>query len=167
MDKGIVPDQELHRLLQVALVFETIIEARVQHHYETHATESEIQVLKETQKECREHRERLLDLLETLGICRESHVELAETVSKRYTHCEQSTVVDGLHDQLASETAAYLFYSRVLQRLSATEYDGEGDLGEVVDVLESIKEDERTGMMEILAILYPCGAGCSARQTDF
>lgn len=106
MGKEIVLDQELHRLLQVALVFETIIETRVQHHYENHAAESEKQVLKETQKECREHRERLLDLLETLGICRESHVELAETVSKRYTHCEQSNVVEGLRDQLASEIAA-------------------------------------------------------------
>lgn len=155
MEKEIIPDQELHRLLQVALVFETIIETRVQHHYENYGAKSEKQVLKETQKECREHRERLLDLLETLGICRESHVELAETVSKRYTHCEQANVVEGLRDQLASEIAAYVFYSRVLQRLTAAEYVGDADLGEVVNVLESIKEEEKEGVMEMLAILYP------------
>ncbi|WP_152031314.1 hypothetical protein [Natrarchaeobaculum aegyptiacum] len=151
MEKEPIPDRELHRLLQVALVFETIIENRVQHYHENHASEPETQVLKETQEECREHRERLIDLLETLGFCRESHVELAATVSSRYSHCDP-TEVEALRDQLASEIAAYIFYSRVLQRLSSTEYGGDADLGEVIDVLEPIKEEEKQGVMEILAI---------------
>lgn len=155
--ESVVPDTDmLVRLLQVGVVIEEYAEEKSAYMLSA-AVDDEFaeDVLSDSRMESREHRDRLLELIDEIegsGL----EVDAVEAVVREAVEAsvrEPSDRREALETQLRSERLAYDYYDRLIEALRTAEDLDKEVLGRVVSTLEEIREDELEDAMELEEIL--------------
>jgi len=151
----VASDHQLARLLQIGMVLEEVVEARAYKHHETldeEALDDDIvRLLQEAAEESGEHRKRLEALVDELDADPVAYEEIEQLVAARY---ESDTDFDGvLYDQLCNEETAYKFYDDLVTAIERSDVTFSVDRKRLLDVLESIREEEKEGVEEVTELM--------------
>ena len=150
-------DEQLARLLQIAVVLEEVVEARAYEQYRRlpdAEREDDIQSLLESvSEESASHRERLEALIEELDAKSVAFDEIETLVGERYGKTNAEDFDGILYDQLHGVETAYKFYDDLLCAIEASEGPLSIDRRRLLDVLREIRDDEADGVERIATLM--------------
>ncbi|WP_142985082.1 ferritin-like domain-containing protein [Halorubrum cibi] len=156
VSQRITSDDQLARLLQIGIVLEEVVEARAHHHYESLDAELDEEVetlLADAAEESAEHRARLEGLIEGLGVDSVPFDEIESLVDARYGRTQPDDFDGVLYDQLCNEETAYKFYDDLIEAIEGSDAEFSLDRAELLDTLESIREEEAEGVSEVTEVM--------------
>lgn len=151
-----VPSEEdLARLLQIGVVIEEYAEEKSARLLTEEIGDDEVRgMLDEALEESDEHRNRLLGLLRGVGEdVDEDRVEnlVRDTVEAKVGELNDSD--EALRHQLESERLAYSYYDSLIEACRASDSIDDAVLGDVLETLEEIREEELEDAEKIETIL--------------
>ena len=151
----VASDHQLARLLQIGMVLEEVVEARVHKHHETLDEEELgdeiVSLLGEAAEESAEHRRRLEELVDELDADPVAYGEIEKLVAARY---ESDTDFDGvLYDQLCNEETAYKFYDDLITAIEGSDVRFTIGRERLLSVLRAIREEEAEGVEEVTELM--------------
>lgn len=152
----VTTDDQLARLLQIGIVLEEVVEARAYHHYQSldEALDEEIEtLLEDAAEESADHRERLETLIDGLGVDSVPFDEIESLVDARYGRTRPEDFDGVLYDQLCNEETAYKFYDDLIEAIHESDADFSVDREELLDTLETIREEESEGVREVTEVM--------------
>ncbi|WP_096391686.1 ferritin family protein [Halopenitus persicus] len=152
----ITSDDQLARLLQIGIVLEEVVEARAYHHYSSLDAELDAEVedlLEHAAEESADHRRRLEDLIEDLGVESVPFDEIEGLVEARYGRTQPDDFDGVLYDALCNEETAYKFYDDLIEAIEASDAEFSVDREELIATLSAIREEEAEGVEEVTAIM--------------
>ncbi|OYR55956.1 rubrerythrin [Halorubrum halodurans] len=156
VSQRITSDDQLARLLQIGIVLEEVVEARAHHHYESLDAELDEAVeslLADAAEESAEHRARLEELIEGLGVDSVPFDEIESLVDARYGRTQPDDFDGVLYDQLCNEETAYKFYDDLIGAIEGSDAEFSIDRDELLDTLEAIREEEAEGVSEVTEVM--------------
>ena len=146
-------DHQLARLLQIGVVLEEVVEARAGEHAKSLETDdSNVEaLLDEAATESADHREQLEAVIDQLNADTIPFEEIKGLVAQQY---EAEADFDGvLYDQLCNEETAYKFYDDLVDAIEGSDAEFSVDRGELLDTLETIREDEADGVEQVTELM--------------
>ncbi|USZ68873.1 ferritin-like domain-containing protein [Halorussus salilacus] len=150
-------DNQLVRLLQIAVVLEEVVEVRAARHYETlspEEREADIEdLLSEAREESADHRERLEALIDRLDAEAVPLEEVEQLVEAQYAQTAPEDFDGVLYDQLHGEETAYKFYDDLIEAIEASDATFGLDREELLATLREIREEEAEGVEEVTAVM--------------
>ncbi|GAA0548897.1 ferritin-like domain-containing protein [Halorubrum ejinorense] len=152
----VASDDQLARLLQIGIVLEEVVEARAHHHYQSLDAELDEEVealLADAADESAEHRKRLEELIDGLGVDSVPFDEIESLVDARYGRTRPDDFDGVLYDQLCNEETAYKFYDDLIEAIEGSDAEFSIDRDELVATLEAIRSEEADGVSEVTAVM--------------
>ncbi len=155
----VTSDHQLARLLQIGVVLEEVVEARAAHHSQSLATESDElddeveRLLEEAANESADHRQRLESLIAELNVESIPFEEVEGLVEAQYGKTKPEDFDGVLYDQLCNEETAYKFYDDLIEAIRGSDVEFAIDRDRLLDVLETIREEEAEGVQEVTRIM--------------
>jgi len=152
----VASDDQLARLLQIGIVLEEVVEARAHHHYQSLDAELDEDVealLADAAEESAEHRKRLEELIDGLGVDSVPFDEIESLVDARYGRTQPDDFDGVLYDQLCNEETAYKFYDDLIAAIEGSDAEFSIDRDELVETLEAIRSEEADGVSEVTAVM--------------
>lgn len=152
---AVTNDRQLVRILQVGVVLEELIEARVFEHYRELAAKADAlddnieALLLEAYEESSVHRERLEALIDDLGARSVPYGEIERLVQKRYGGSKPATIDGVLADQLAAEESAFNYYDSVITAIEAGDAAFSIDHDRLLSTLREIRAEEAEGVTDV------------------
>ncbi|RAW45415.1 ferritin-like domain-containing protein [Halorubrum sp. 48-1-W] len=156
VSQRITSDDQLARLLQIGIVLEEVVEARAYHHYRSLDDELDEEVqtlLSDAAEESAEHRSRLEEIIEGLGVDSVPFDEIESLVDARYGRTQPDDFDGVLYDQLCNEETAYKFYDDLIEAIEGSDAEFSVDRAELLDTLEAIREEEAEGVSEVTEVM--------------
>ncbi|WP_135825651.1 ferritin-like domain-containing protein [Halorussus ruber] len=150
-------DNQLARLLQIAVVLEEVVEVRAARHYETLSPDERDddieELLEDAREESAEHRERLEALIDQLDAEAVPLEEVEALVEATYAQTGPEDFDGVLYDQLHGEETAYKFYDDLIEAIESSDTDFGLDREELLATLKEIREEEAHGVEEVTAVM--------------
>ena len=150
-------DDNLARLLQIAVVLEEVVEARAYEQYRRLPAEErddDIEALLESvSSESANHRERLESLIDELDASSVAFDEIEALVGEQYAKTSAEDFDGVLYDQLHGEETSYKFYDDLIGAIEESETEFSIDRELLLDVLRDIKKDEASGVEQIATLM--------------
>lgn len=147
-------DHQLARLLQIGIVLEEVVEARVAKHVELSEAELESDIretLEFAAEKSADHRGRLETLIDELDVETVPYEDIEALVTERYESHDDFD--DVLYDQLCNEETAYKFYEDVLEAIESSDIEFQIDRERLVAVLSEIKDEEERGVEHLTELM--------------
>lgn len=150
-------DDQLARLLQIAVVLEEVVEARAYEHYRSLPAadrDERIEALLESvSTQSAEHRERLEALIEDLDASSVAFDEIEGLVSEQYAQTRPEDFDGVLYDQLHGEETSYKFYDDLIEALEESTRGFGIERARVIEVLSAIREEEAAGVERVANLM--------------
>ena len=150
-------DDQLARLLQIAIVLEEVVEARAYQHYRTLPEEDRDaaieDLLAEAREESAEHRARLETLVDELDAESVPFEEIRELVVEGYARTRPEDFDGVLYDQLNGEETAYKFYDDLVEAVEKSDSTFGIDRERLLDTLTEIRTAEAEGVEEVADLM--------------
>ncbi|WP_276300611.1 ferritin-like domain-containing protein [Halorussus lipolyticus] len=150
-------DNQLARLLQIAVVLEEVVEVRAARHYETLSPaerDDDIEALLEAARdESADHRQRLESLIDQLDAEAVPLEEVEALVEATYAQTGPEDFDGVLYDQLHGEETAYKFYDDLIEAIEASDTDFGLDRDDLLATLKEIRAEEADGVEEVTAVM--------------
>ena len=150
-------DDQLARLLQIAVVLEEVVEARAYEHYRSlPAAERDAKIeslLESVSTQSAAHRERLESLIQDLDASSVAFGEIEDLVSDQYAKTRPEDFDGVLYDQLHGEETSYKFYDDLIEAIEETDREFGIDRDRVLDILETIREEEASGVERVANLM--------------
>ncbi|AUX10775.1 ferritin domain protein [Halalkaliarchaeum desulfuricum] len=157
-------DRQLARLLQLGIVLEEVVEARAYHHYRSLDAELDEEVealLEDAAEESAEHRDRLEELVEQLGVESVPFEEVESLVEAQYGKTKPEDFDGVLYDQLCNEETAYKFYDDLIAAIEDSDAHFSVDRETLLETLREIQAEEAEGVEEVTELMERSGSGGS------
>ena len=161
---AVTSDRQLARLLQLGIVLEEVVEARAYHHYRSLDAELDEEVealLEDAAEESAEHRDRLEELVEQLGVESVPFEEVESLVEAQYGKTKPEDFDGVLYDQLCNEETAYKFYDDLIAAIEDSDAHFSVDRETLLETLREIQAEEAEGVEEVTALMERSGSGGS------
>jgi rubrerythrin len=151
-------DHQLARLLQIGIVLEEVVEARVSRHNQSMTTDSALapevaNLLNDAATESAHHRQRLEELISDLDADSVAYEEIEALVEAQYGQAEAAAFDDVLYDQLCNEETAYKFYDDLLTAIDNSNSQFSIDQDRLRRVLGEIREEEAEGVKAVTELM--------------
>ena len=153
----VTSDDNLARLLQIAVVLEEVVEARAYEQYRRlpeDERDDDIETLLESvSSESAHHRERLESLIDELDASSVAFDEIEALVGEQYAKTSAEDFDGVLYDQLHGEETSYKFYDDLIGAIEESETAFSVDRDLLLDVLRDIRSDEASGVEQIATLM--------------
>jgi rubrerythrin len=150
-------DDQLARLLQIAVVLEEVVEARAYEHYRSLPAadrDAEIEALLESvSTQSAAHRERLEALIEDLDASSVAFDEIETLVGEQYAQTRPEDFDGVLYDQLHGEETSYKFYDDLIEALQGTDRQFGIEKERVLETLSGIRDEEAAGVERVANLM--------------
>ncbi|AKH97271.1 rubrerythrin [Halanaeroarchaeum sulfurireducens] len=150
-------DEQLARLLQIAVVLEEVVEARAYEQYrrlpDAERDEDIQSLLESVSEESARHRDRIEALIADLDARSVAFDEIETLVGERYAKTSAEDFDGVLYDQLHGVETAYKFYDDLIGAIEASEGSLSIDRRRLLDVLREIRADEAEGVERIATLM--------------
>ncbi len=156
VSQRVTTDGQLARLLQIGIVLEEVVEARAHHHYRSLDAELDPEVealLEDAAEESADHRARLEELIEGLGVDSIPFDEIESLVDARYGRTRPEDFDGVLYDQLCNEETAYKFYDDLIEAVTGSDAAFSIDREALLRTLETIRNEEAEGVREVTEVM--------------